>query len=55
VAGENTGLNSRASLWMNSELTREENVFSKWSKQGAQYNESTGSIICSEIEKKDME
>jgi hypothetical protein len=42
--------NSRVSLWMNSELAREENALSKWRKQGAQYNEFAGSKIRSKIE-----
>jgi hypothetical protein len=44
------GENSRAPLWMNSELAQEENTLSKWRKQGAQYNESTGLKICSKID-----
>jgi len=53
--GEITGSNSGASLWTNSELALEENVLSKWRKQGAFYSESTGSIICSEIDRKRYE
>jgi hypothetical protein len=55
VVGEITGSNSGASLWMNSELALEENVLSKWREQGALYNESAGSIIHSEIDRKRYE
>jgi hypothetical protein len=44
------GENSRALLWTNSELAREENTLSKWHEQGAQYNESIGSKIYSKID-----
>jgi hypothetical protein len=44
------GANSRASLWTNSELAREENALSKWREQGAQYIESAGSKIHSKID-----
>jgi hypothetical protein len=55
VSGEITGSNSIVALWMNSELDLEENVLSKWHKQGAFYSESTGSIIHSEIDRKRYE
>jgi hypothetical protein len=53
--GEITGSNSGAPLWMNSELTLEENILSKWHEQGALYNESIGSIIHSKIDRKKYE
>ena len=42
--------NSRVSLWMNSELAREENALFKWREQGAEYNESAGLKIRSKID-----
>jgi hypothetical protein len=55
VVGEIIGNNSGASLWMNSKLDLEENILSKWHEKGALYNESPGSIICSEIDRKRYE
>jgi hypothetical protein len=52
VVGENTGSNSGALLWENSELALEENILSKWHGQGVSYSESAGSIIHSEIDRK---
>jgi hypothetical protein len=53
--GRNSRSDTEASLWTNSELSLEENVLSKWCEQGALYNESAGSIIHSEIDRKRYE
>jgi len=41
-------------LRVNSELALEENILSKWREQGVLYNESVGSKIHSEIDKKNI-